>query len=239
MEKFKISEFRAQLASVVAKGLRLAVPVAFIAVILGLTLLRDSNTLLAVAIFAIPFIALFLITLAISYYSLSYTVTVTDDGYIIETQIFNKTRAIRVSEISSTNWGYLGVAPYSPSEMLLRRFRKSITAMLAKTPDWIGLRDFSNYGIQLVNPKFERFPKYAVSVDFVEEIKRLRPDLVIEGLPSNLKEVQRRRRFAPSFILYAFGIFAILIGLTLGFYTLLLLLGGILIFLGYYTSKQK
>ena len=174
--------------------------------------------------FVIPVLFLFLIfsfaqsvRLAIL---LSYKITITNDGRLVESQFFHNDRILSIQDISQIKWDVVGVLP-GFGELLFGRWGGSVGDTigigLMKTfnrPTAIGRFAFYGWGTRLINSTYSNFPRYATSSLLANDIKSLKPDIICdqEAL-EHQQNVQARRREAFKWLLIGIIIFAIIIGL--------------------------
>jgi hypothetical protein len=183
----------------------------------------DSNEYKSFS-FVIPVLFLFLIfsfaesvRLAIL---LSYKITITDDGQLVESQMFHNDRILSIQDISQIKWDVVGILP-GLGELLLGRWGgnvgDTIGSSLMKSfnrPIAIGRLAFYGWGTRLINATYSNFPRYATSSLLANYIKSLKPDIICdqEAL-EHQQNVQARRREAFKWLLIGLISFAIIIGL--------------------------
>jgi hypothetical protein len=193
---------------------------------------------------ALIVLVLVLSRIVIDLYTLSYKLTINEDGKIIETQWFSEKREIDAAEISELRYGFIGAPALDLSSLLLRLFRKQVNKSLETTPQWVGLRDALTYGIEMINSRYLSFPKYPVSLNLAEDLSRFRPDLAIANLPpERMDKAKQIRQGSPILTMLPLVVFALIFGFVwfgFKFFFILIIVGFVLLILwksGYLNKK--
>jgi len=129
----------------------------------------------AIVLSAIPFLmfgfshSIFLIFLLLSpvplfllfygLYRLSYTITITPDGKMIEKQFFRNSRELLITELN-----------------LIKGSEFNLPFLF-----FTYLAFFTNYGAKLENDKYTKFPRYAMPNNFITTITSIQPNINIDA----------------------------------------------------------
>ncbi len=221
MTTYKVSQYNQEIGSLIISIVGTLIPVVGLYVIfnsfseVGVQNGYGSGNFILIILVLVAIEFLFLLPkILYSWYILSYSISVTADGRIIEIQRGNQKREISMRDISALKWSYLGVAPYGPINWILRKFRGGITETASNLPNWIGVKNTFSWGTEFINPTYQNFPKYPISPDVITAIQKFRPELLVQGMEQKIADVKRQRSI-PTMVLFI-GVGAILLFIGIG-----------------------
>ncbi|MBI5530513.1 MAG: hypothetical protein HY918_03355 [Candidatus Doudnabacteria bacterium] len=198
---FHVPRFRSILAELIVQLINwLIIPISLFYIYFGL--LDTNNQTLALLItlilITIVLISLFIPSLLLYLNILKYTISLSDDGRIIEKSLFGNERQVNVGNIDKIEWAYLAEPTIVPNKIITK-----FGNIYKNTVDRYGLTDLKHslsFGPRFINSTYSNFPTYAISVDLVKEIQKINPNVVIEENVNKIIQARewwnRKRRFA-------------------------------------------